>query len=578
MNVNIKSLALTVLIVSIPVSFGIFLYQKIDKQLVKIADQATWSAKKQFSQMTIDFKKELATQVISEPSSRPSDLSSKWMDIERKSRNAVVQVRSNMFEINWVEPFRAPETAEGIGSGFIINTDGDVLTNFHVVGNSVRVQLQILCLGKERISASVTGVSPERDIALLRINPDGIEKIKSKLGELPFLEFGSSDSIKRGTEVMALGYPLSKDNIKSTLGSISGWEKVKFGERDFGQICIETTAPINPGSSGGPSLSSDGKVIGINFAGIVGAQNVGYVIPSDDIIGPIKDLYNTKLLRKMKLGYTTPQPSSPALNKFLGNPEEGGVYLTKVLKDTVAERSGLKEGDVIYQINGHQIDRFGEITVPWNEDKVHFTDLINRYAEGDKLDLIIYRHGNRKEIKITLEDPGKPPRIRIVFPGYEVVDYEIFGGAVFMELVLNHLPLCEKNPKILKFAEIENRDDSVLIVTHVMPTSVSQAMRGVISPGFIVDDVNGIKVSNLGQLREQIKNSLKSQFLRIKSEDKQYVVYDVSEVLEDETRLAQMFLFDPTHSLSLKYALEKENRGLSWPTGFGYGQTIARTE
>lgn len=570
---NYKNLVISIFFLITIFLAGFFLYRKIDKQLVKVADQATWSAKQQFSKMAKELQKELGTQVSTEIDHKTSsDLSSKWMEIEKKARNAVVQVRSNMFEINWAEPFRAPETVEGAGSGFIINADGDLLTNFHVVGNSLRVQLQIMCLGKERIGATVIGVSPERDIALLRINPEGIEKIKNKLGELPFLEFGSSDLIKRGTEVMALGYPLSKDNIKSTMGTISGWEKVKFGERDFGQMCIETTAPINPGSSGGPSLASDGKVIGINFAGIVGAQNVGYVIPSDDIIRPIKDLYNTKLLRKIKL-WCVPQPSSPTLNNFLGNPEDGGVYITKVLKDTAAEKSGLREGDVIYQVNGLEIDRFGEINVPWNEDKVHFTDLINRYAEGDRLDLIVYRNGNRKEISIKLEN-SKPPRVRIVFPGYEMVDYEIFGGAVFMELVLNHLPLCEKNPKILRFAEVENRDDSVLIVTHVMPTSLSQAMRGIISPGFIVDDVNGTKVTNLDQLREQIKNSLSSDFLRIKGNEKQYVIYSIPEVLAEEQRLAQMFIFDPSHSLSLKHALEKENRGQSWPTGFGYGQTI----
>lgn len=573
---NYKSLVISIFILITAFLSVFFLYRKIDKQLVKVADQATWSAKQQFSKMAKELQKELGTQVSTELDHKTSsDLSSKWMDIEKKTRNAVVQVRSNMFEINWAEPFRAPETVEGAGSGFIINAQGDLLTNFHVVGNSLRVQLQILCLGKERIGATVIGVSPERDIALLRINPEGIEKIKNKLGELPFLEFGSSDLIKRGTEVMALGYPLSKDNIKSTMGTISGWEKVKFGERDFGQMCFETTAPINPGSSGGPSLSSDGKVIGINFAGIVGAQNVGYIIPSDDIIRPIKDLYNTKLLRKIKL-WCVPQPSSPSLNAFLGNPEEGGVYITKVLKDTAAEKCGLREGDVIYQVNGLEIDRFGEINVPWNEDKVHFTDLINRFAEGDKLDLIVYRNGNRKEITVKLENP-KPPRVRIVFPGYEMVDYEIFGGAVFMELVLNHLPLCEKNPKILRFAEVENRDDSVLIVTHVMPTSISQAMRGIISPGFIVDDVNGTKVTNLEQLREQIKNSFASDYLRIKGNEKQYVIYSIPEVLSDEPRLSQMFIFDPGHSLSLKNALEKENRGLSWPTGFGYGQTIQPT-
>lgn len=577
MKASFKLLIPVFVIAIVAGGVGLFYQKRFDKKMAKVVDEATWGAKQQFSEMAKELKGELGSTSSVEFTKGSQDLSSRWIEIEKKCRNSVVQVRSNMFEINWAEPFRAPETGEGVGSGFIINSEGDVMTNFHVVGNSVRIQLQIPCLGKERIGANVIGVSPERDIALLRIDSQGIEKIKNKLGELPYIEFGPSDSIKRGTEVMTLGFPLAKDHIKSTQGIVSGWEKVRFGERDFGQICLETTAPINPGSSGGPALSIDGKVIGINFAGAQGAQNVGFIIPADEILRPIKDMYNTQLLRKIKIG-CVPQPSNETMNRYLGNPEHGGFYVTKVLKDTVAHKYGLKEGDVVFQINGHDIDRFGEVSVPWNEDRVHFTDFMNRFSAGDKLDLVVYRSGSRKEVRITLEEPENPPRVRIVFPGYENVDYEIFGGAVFMEFVLNHIGLSEKNPRLVKFAELENRDTGAIVVTHVMPTSVSHAMRGVIAPGVIVDSVNGNKVSSLSELREQIKNSLGADFLRIKGDDQQYAIFDVNEVINDEVRLSKMSLFSPDHSMSLKYALKKTDSGQSGPARFGYGQTIPVAE
>lgn len=529
----------------------------LDVKVTKKVDEAVWHAKKQLTDLTKNLKDENLNNRPAESCAISLKENSRWMEIEKKCRNAVVQVRSSMFEINWAEPYRALETAEGVGSGFIINADGDVITNFHVVGNSLRTQLQLPCLGKERIDATIIGVSPERDIALLKITPEGLAKIKNKLGQIPFLEFGISDSIKRGTEIMTMGYPLSKDYIKSTQGIISGWERVRFGERDFGQCCMETTAPINPGSSGGPAVASDGKVVGINFAGVVGAQNIGYIIPIDDIRRPIQDLYTTKLQRKIKLGCVT-QTSSPMINKYLGNPEDGGIYITKVLSDSIAGKYGLLEGDVVYQINDYDIDRFGEVMVPWNEDRVNFTDVINRQAEGDKIDLVIYRNGKKKILTMTLEDQKIQPKIRIIFPGFESVDYEVFGGTVFMELTLNHLPLVEKNAKLVRFLEVENRDKGVVVATHVMPTSQSAEMRGLISAGFIVDTVNGNKINSLEELRTQIHKSLNAEFLRVRGDDQQYAIFDMQEVLKNEAALAKRFLFDSAHSLTFKHALEKQ--------------------
>jgi serine protease Do len=560
---------LPILLMGISTVVGAIVYRNIDAKIAKMSDQAVWGAKRQFAEMAKALKAEIGNGSGVEFAATPARESSKWMDVEKKCRNAVVQVRSSMFETNWAEPYRAPEAGEGVGSGVIIDAEGHALTNFHVIGNSLKIQLQVPCLGKERIGATTVGISPERDIALVKISPEGLAKIKAKLGEIPFLELGTSDSIKRGTEIMTMGYPLSKDSIKSTQGIISGWEKVRFGERDFGQCCLETTAPINPGSSGGPSISADGKIIGINFAGVVGAQNIGYIIPIDDIRHPIKDLYTPKLQRKIKIG-CVPQPSTNVINKYLGNPEDGGFYVAKVLADSLAEKYGLIEGDVVYQINGYDIDRFGEVMVPWNEDRVHFTDVMNRYAEGDNIELVIYRSGTKKTITLTLEEPKQPPRIRIMFPGFEKVDYEIFGGVVFMELALNHLPLAEKNPRLVRYAEIDNRDKGVVIVTHVMPTSFAQEMRGVISPGLIVDAINGNKINSLADLRTQIKKSLDADYLRIRSDDQLYAIFEVPEVLKNEMRLAKMFLFDAEHSLSLKHAQEHSKTPTSGSSFFGF--------
>src|SRR5262249_26829670 len=157
------------------------------------------------------------------------------------------------------------------------------------------------------------------DIALLRVKPAGLELIRSVLGGVPYMTFGDSDSIRRSDEVLALGYPLGQQSLKSTTGVISGHE----------QHMIQISAAINPGSSGGPLLNEAGEVIGINAAGITEAQNVGYAIPVNDLKIVLPDLYKTKLLRKPFLGILY-NNASEALTEYLGNPQPGGCYIVEV--------------------------------------------------------------------------------------------------------------------------------------------------------------------------------------------------------------------------------------------------------
>ena len=160
------------------------------------------------------------------------------------------------------------------------------------------MQIEIPILGVEQLPVEIVGVSPERDIALLRLTPRSKEKIKKALGELPFLKLGNSDAVRRGQEVLALGYPLGVQALKSTQGIVSGRERIKL----IKQSCIQITAPLNPGNSGGPSINAAGEVIGINFAGVIAAQNVGYILPINDLKAAIKDLYKIRLLRRPVLG------------------------------------------------------------------------------------------------------------------------------------------------------------------------------------------------------------------------------------------------------------------------------------
>ena len=470
--------------------------------------------------------------------------SSSWIDVQGRLRNTVVKVISHSAVFNWIEPYKTPEMRQGMGSGFFINKDGDIVTNFHVVNQANLVQIEIPILGLERLEVEIRGVSPERDLALLKLTENTKEKIEKAFnGRIPFLKFGDSDEIKMGQNVLALGYPLDVQTLKGTQGIVSGKERLPGINRS----CIQTTAPLNPGNSGGPSVNPLGEVIGINFAGVIEAQNVGYILPINDLKNAIKDLYKVKLLRNPTLGCSL-QGSNEDMIHYLGNPMPGGYYLTKVFKNMMLEKAGAKEGDMIYEINGFKIDRFGRATVPWNEDKVSIADIMDRLEVGDKVDMVIYRKGEYKEIEFMLEPRFLPP-VKYIYPDFEKVDYENLGGIIFMELVQNHLPiLAQHSHQLIEFESLEKQYEPTLIVSYVQPTSLAAKMR-IVAPGMIVKEINDQKVKNLKDLRNAIKKSKDSGYFTIRTKDNVHAVLSVENILQDENRLSKLYSFQKSKLL-----------------------------
>lgn len=486
--------------------------------------------------------------------------STTWVDVQKAVKDTVIQVYCSTFEFNWIEPYRAPEQNESVGSGFFINEEGDFLTNFHVVNQAVSVQVQIPSLGQERLDAEIIGVTPERDIALARLTPMAMERVCSVLGKVPYLKLGDSDKIRRGQDILALGYPLGQDHLKSTQGIVSGNERVKILAN---QLCLQITAPLNPGSSGGPSLNAAGEVIGVNFAGIVAAQNVGYIIPINDLKNAIKDLYQQRLLRKPTLGCVF-EPTTLDMSRFLKNPEGEGFYIVRVAKNSLAEKAGIQDGDTLYEINGYRLDAYGDTIVPWSEDKVSIIDLLNRCEVGDDIRLVLYRKGKRLEVSFKLEPRAVWP-IRFMYPQYENVDYEVIGGIVIMELALNHLPyLVEGASTLLKYFSPENQYEQELIITHVIPTSPAYRMPRVnsmrtLTPGLLIDEVNGVKVRSLKEFRDAVRNNKDKQYLTVLVQDKRLFVLSVDAILREEDRLASTFFYRKSTLLAALRGAEKSN-------------------
>jgi serine protease Do len=459
-----------------------------------------------------------------------------WRPIQEQVRDTVVQVFAQIAEIDLLQPYKSPSQGTATGSGFFINDKGDLITNAHVVDQAKSIWVQIPSLGKRIIDVEVISVSPERDIALLRVKPESFEVLKKVLGTIPYLPLGDSDYVRRSDEVLALGYPLGQQSLKSTTGVISGRE----------QHLIQMSAALNPGNSGGPLLNVKGEVIGINSAIIQGAQNVGYIIPINDLRNALDDLYKTKLLRKPYLGVLI-NNATESLAQYLGNPEPGGCYVVEVVPGSTLDKAGIKRGDMLYEINGFRLDIFGEMNVPWAEDKISLVDYVTRLSIGEDVVLVSYRNGERKEATVKFSQ-AELPAIRRIFPGYESIDFEVFAGMVVMPLTINHIQMLANNaPGLTKYAELKNQSSAKLIITHIFPSSHLYRSR-TLAVGATINEVNGIEVHSLDDFRKAIKKSNKFLSIRAsdnvtRASDNVLVTLEFAKVLAEEQQLAMDYKY-----------------------------------
>jgi len=457
-----------------------------------------------------------------------------WRPIQEQVKDTVVQVFAQVAEVDLLQPYNSPQQYSRSGTGFFINDKGELVTNAHVINQALAIWIQIPSLGRRLIDVTLVGMIPERDLALLQISSEGYDAIIQSLGKIPYLALGNSDSVRRADEVLAIGYPLGQQSLKSTTGVISGRES----------HLIQISAPINPGSSGGPLINADGLVVGINSSGIMEAQNVGYAIPVNDLKLVLEDLRKTMLVRKPFLGILY-NNASDALTEYLGNPRPGGCYVVEVVKGSSLYKAGVRRGDMLYAINGHTVDQYGDMMVPWSEDKITITDYVTRLEEGQQVKVAIYRSGKRKEC-VCKFDLSELPAVRKIYPGYETIDYEVFAGIVVMPLTLNHIHgMAEKVPGLSKFAELQYQGEPKLVITHLFPSAQIYRAR-TLSVGSTINEVNGQKVGTLEELRAVLKKDANNKFLTLTVSDNMLrvsdhllVVLSMDKIAEEEPILAR---------------------------------------
>ena len=270
----------------------------------------------------------------------------------------------------------------GQGSGFVITPDGLIVTNNHVIDGADKVTVRFQDDTKEYV-ATVIGRDKETDLAVIKID------IKR---QLPVLRMGDSDIIQVGEWVLAIGNPYGLDNTV-TAGIISAKHRI-IGAGPFDNF-LQTDASINPGNSGGPLLNMQGEVIGINTAINAAAENIGFAIPSSQAQKIIKQLRDGKTVKRGWLGVTI-QGVSDNQAKALGLEEATGALIASVAKGQPADKAGVKQGDVVLEVNGVK-----------TSDNNELLRQIAGLKPGDKARLTLWRNGKTVTKTVKLGERGE---------------------------------------------------------------------------------------------------------------------------------------------------------------------------
>lgn len=286
------------------------------------------------------------------------------------------------------------KTKIGGGSGFIISADGYTLTSQHVVAD-MEADYTVILEPEKKFPAKVISRDPISDIAILKISAKN----------LPYLELGNSDKIELGEEVVAVGNALGEFHDTLSAGIISGMSRAITAFSGLNSQAaqlrglIQTDAAINPGNSGGPLVNMEGKVIGINTAMVMGAQNIGFAIPINYAKRDLEEVAKYGKIRRPFLGvrYIVINKELAKLHKL---PAEHGALIVRerlgedaVVRESAAGRAGLTEYDIILELNGQKIT-----------EKDPLANLLQKYKIGDEISLKVLRQGKEVTAKVKLEE------------------------------------------------------------------------------------------------------------------------------------------------------------------------------
>ncbi len=270
---------------------------------------------------------------------------------------------------------------KGLGSGFIINRNGYILTNNHVIEDATTITVTLL--GDDKIyKADIVGVDKKTDLALLKIKADK---------KLSFAYLGDSDKLKVGEWVVAIGNPFGLQHTV-TAGIVSAKGRKEITNRGGYYNFIQTDASINPGNSGGPLFNIKGEVVGINTAITSSGQGIGFAIPINMVKNIVEQIIKYGKVKRAWLGVSI-QNVSKSLAESFNLKESYGSLIVDVVENSPADKAGLRRGDLILKFDNKKLKTSSDLSI--------FVSMANI---GDKKNLLLLRDGKKKNITVKLED------------------------------------------------------------------------------------------------------------------------------------------------------------------------------
>jgi S1-C subfamily serine protease len=284
---------------------------------------------------------------------------------------------------------------EGQGSGFIIDHDGHILTNYHVIADARQVEVTLH--NRKKYRATVVGTDRSHDLAIIQI----------KAPELAPMTLGDSKNLQVGQKVYAIGNPFGLSGTL-TSGLVSSIRSVQEPEGITIDEAIQTDAAINPGNSGGPLLNSRGEVIGINtMIASNSGQNagIGFAIPINTAKAVLNDLVTIGRVRRPALGIVT-IPISPDIADQLGLAADYGLLIVRAVSGGAADRAGLRGGSERAYLGNQPIMVGGDLITAIDgedvQDQQELSRIMNGHRAGDIIRVTIYRGKRKMEVQVTL--------------------------------------------------------------------------------------------------------------------------------------------------------------------------------
>jgi serine protease Do len=361
----------------------------------------------------------------------------------------------------------APEDntpARGMGSGFIVSNDGYILTNAHVVADADDVTVRLT--DRREFPAKVIGFDPHSDVAVIKIDAK----------DLPTVRIGDPEQVRPGEWVLAIGSPFGLDN-SATAGIVSATSRAVGGEENYVPF-IQTDVAVNPGNSGGPLFNLRGEVIGMNsmiFSRTGGYMGLSFAIPIDVANDVREQLIKTGHVVRGRIGVAV-QDVNAQLAQSFGLDRPHGALVSAVEKDSPAAKAGVKAGDVILAVNGHDIDRVGDLR-----------NQVSQTKPGTTAELRVWREGKENTVKAQVAELQEKEPVRTAA--------RQGGGDETAKLGIAVRPLTADEKKQ---AETEGN----LVVEEVSGPATVAGLQ----PGDIILGVNGKPVTSVQQLRGAVKS------------------------------------------------------------------------